>query len=184
MSESGHPTLRFTTLDALEAHLIGMGRVTCEMEGLSELDHALQCAEVLRVLAPDDLELQIAGLLHDVGAAHGSEHAHGRIGAEALRPLFGERIAELVRLHVDAKRYLVSADPAYRATLSPVSRMTLEQQGGVMSAAEQVTFEASPFHRDAIRLRSADDLAKTPGKPTAGLQSWLPMLKQASLQTR
>ncbi len=172
----------FTTLDGLEAFLVIMGDVTCEMEGLSELDHGLQCADVLKAAAPGDIELQIAGLLHDVGAAHSSERDHGQTGSVALRGLFGERIAELVRLHVEAKRYLVSSDPTYVAQLSPVSLLTLEQQGGPLSLTERAAFEANPFHRDAIRLRAADDLAKTPGRAIPGLAAWLPILEQLSLQ--
>ena len=35
--------------------------------GLSELDHGLQCAYELSCTRPDDEELQIAGLVHDIG---------------------------------------------------------------------------------------------------------------------
>ena len=171
------PVLQFATLDALQAHLIYMGSLRCEMEGLSELDHGLQCAAVLKAAAPGDFELQIAGLVHDIGAGHSSDRDHGRVGGSAVGGLLGKRVAELVRLHVDAKRYLV-ADPAYRAKLSSVSVLTLERQGGLMSAAEKAAFEASPFQSDALRLREADDRAKTPGKPTPGLEAWLPVLRR------
>ena len=176
MNQAAGTQICFVTQDELEACLIGMGDIQCEMEGLSELDHGLQCAEVLNAMAPLDLELQVAGLVHDVGAAHSLDRDHGRVGGQAVRSLLGERIAELVRLHVDAKRYLVASDPAYRARLSPVSLQTLERQGGGMSAMECAAFEASPHHLDAIRLREADDLAKTPGKTVPGLGAWRPAL--------
>ena len=184
MNQNADTQVRFATLDELEACLIRMGDIQCEMEGLSELDHGLQCADVLKAMAPEDLELQVAGLVHDVGAGYGLDRDHGRIGGQAVRGLLGDRIAELVRLHVDAKRYLVTSDPAYRARLSPVSLETLEHQGGGMSAIERAAFEASACHLDAIRLREADDLAKTPGKITPSLGSWLPALNEMVHATR
>ena len=184
MSQTDEPMTRFTAVADLEAFLRGMADKPGEEAGLSELDHGLQCAEVLRTMAPDDVELQLAGLLHDVAGSHCHPAAHGRVGGRAVRGLFGERVAELVRLHVDAKRYLVSSDPAYRAKLSPASIVTLELQGGDMSAAEMAAFAASPFRDDAIRLREADDLAKVPGKPTPGLETWIPALERAAAPVR
>ena len=35
--------------------------------GLSILDHGLQCADLIRAARPDDVELQVAGLVHDLG---------------------------------------------------------------------------------------------------------------------
>ena len=35
--------------------------------GLPILDHCLQCAARLRESHPDDVELQVAGLVHDLG---------------------------------------------------------------------------------------------------------------------
>ncbi len=167
----------FTSADDLEAFLRGLESSPSDEAGLTELEHLLQCAEVLRATAPDDGELQIAGLLHDIGFGMGPERDHGRLGADAVRGLVGERVAELVRLHVDAKRYLVTRNADYRAKLSPVSLATLALQGADMPHAEIEAFEASPHHQDAIRLREADDLAKIPGRPTAALDFWMPTLR-------
>ena len=172
------------TLADIEARLVAMGEAPCEGECFSELDHGMQCAEVLRAMAPDDLELQVAGLLHDVASGRCPDREHGRVGAGAIRGLMGERIAELVRLHVDAKRYLVTADPAYRARLSPVSIATLAVQGGDMAGDEMAAFESSRFRDDALRLREADDLAKTPDKATLGLDFWLTALRAVAQSTR
>jgi predicted HD phosphohydrolase len=180
MTETGSPPFRLTTLAEVETCLIAMGHLRCEMDGLSELAHGLQCADVLKAMAPDDPELQIAGLLHDVAAAHSQECDHGRVGASAVGALLGERVAELIRLHVDAKRYLVTIDPVYRAKLSPVSRLTLERQGGLMSGWELALFDANPLRDDAIRLRQADDFAKTPGKATSSIAAFRPVLRQVS----
>ena len=170
-------SLHFDDLPALERHLARMADVECEEPGLSELDHALQCAAELRAAAPGDVELQVAGLLHDV--AHGPAFAetHHLVGAEAIRGLLGDRVAQLAAMHVEAKRYLVSTDPEYRARLSPVSIQTLALQGGDMTAEEVTAFEAQPYWRDGLSLRRADEAAKTPGRAVPGLQAWLAILR-------
>ena len=178
MPPSDRPSEAFADLAALEAWLGRMGRtVSDEDPGMTELDHGLQCAEELRAAASDDLELQIAGLLHDVG--HGLSHIrdHGWAGADAVRGLLGERVAELVGLHIDAKRYLVTTDLAYRAILSPASIETLALQGGDMRPEETARFEAFAHWRDALRLRRADEAAKTPGRAVPGLEAWLPAIR-------
>jgi predicted HD phosphohydrolase len=167
--------LRFADLAALEAHLRAMAEAPGEAPGLSELDHALQCAAELKQAWPDDVELQVAGLVHDVGHARG--HVHHRAGAAAVRPILGERVAQLVYLHVDAKRYLVTTDQAYRARLSPVSVHTLALQGGDMDEGEIAAFEAQAHWRDGLKLRAADEAAKTPGREVPGLEVWLPALR-------
>jgi predicted HD phosphohydrolase len=168
----------FTDLAALEAWLALMGeRPSDEGPGITELDHGLQCAAELRATAPGDVELHIAGLVHDIG--HGRAHIrdHAWAGADAVRGLLGDRVAELVGLHINAKRYLVTTDTAYRAILSPASIRTLALQGGDMSPEETARFEAWPSWRDALRLRRADEAAKSPGRDVPGLGAWLPALR-------
>ncbi len=180
MSKSENPADTFDDLSALEAWLDRMSRTPSdEGPGITELDHGLQCAAELKAVAPDDVELQLAGLVHDVG--HGRVHIrdHAWAGAEAVRPVLGDRIAELTGLHIDAKRYLVTTDPAYRACLSPVSIETLALQGGDMTPAEVARFEAWPNWRAALDLRRADEAAKTPGRDVPGLDAWLPALRAA-----
>src|ERR1700677_144977 len=93
--------------------------LTVDPERHHLLDHSLQTAAVLRRSHPDDVELQIAGLVHDVGhmLRPGDDDAHGELGAEFVQPVLGRRVADLVRLHVPAKRYLVTTEPGYRQTL-------------------------------------------------------------------
>jgi predicted HD phosphohydrolase len=172
--------LAFTTVADLEDFLRDLDASPSDEAGLTELEHLLQCAEGLREAAPHDRGLQVAGLLHDIGWSLDPSDGHGAVGAAAVRDLVGERVAELIRLHVDAKRYLVTTDRDYRARLSQASLATLRTQGGDMTPAEIAAFEASPFHRDAIQLRVADDLAKVPGKSTTALEAWLPVLRSAT----
>lgn len=62
-------------------------------------------------------------------------------------------MAEPVRLHVEAKRYLCGREPYYHDQLSPASQYTLTQQGGAMSSAEVIRFEAQPYFDEAVQLR-------------------------------
>lgn len=151
-----------------------------EIAGLSLLHHGLRCADLLAVSDPDDPELQVAGLLHDVGhvLAPGCADVHGAVGADVVRPVLGGRVAALIEGHVSAKRYLVTVDPAYRDRLSVGSRRTLAGQGEAMSGAEAAAFSRSPHFEGAVRLRLADEQAKDPGASVSPLGSWQPTLNR------
>ncbi|HWU32050.1 MAG TPA: HD domain-containing protein [Marmoricola sp.] len=146
------------------------------------LDHGLQVAAILAEKYPDDEELQIAGLVHDIGHAvtPGDEHGHGDHGADAIEELLGERVAALVRAHIPAKRYLVATDTTL--VLSPESLRTLGCQGGPMSEEEIADFEASPYFHAAVALRRADDAGKVIGLSTPSLESWRPVVERVAAQ--
>ena len=171
---------RPATIDDLVELLRAMAGVPSEEPGYSELDHGLQCAAELLVARPDDVALQLAGLVHDVGHAFGDDASHGSAGRAAVEPILGERIGRLVEDHVPAKRYLVMTDPEYQARLSPVSVQTLEAQGGPLPAHELEAFLATEGWADAVELRRADDRAKVPGRDVPGLEHWLPALQAAA----
>jgi predicted HD phosphohydrolase len=139
------------------------------------LDHSLQTAAVLRTSYPEDLELQLAGLVHDIGHILWPrlDEVHASVAAAFVRPVMGERIAELVRLHVPAKRYLVTTEPEYGAALDRGSIVSMERQGGAMTGPEIRDFEAEPLCADAVVLRRADEAGKVPGRSVPGLESWL-----------
>jgi predicted HD phosphohydrolase len=145
-------------------------------DGLSELDHGLQCASELARLRPADDELHLAGLVHDIGHRFGPDERHGVLGARAVRGLLGNRVAGLVEAHVPAKRYLVTTDAAYRSVLSTESVRTLGVQGGPLTPEEVASFLSSPYAADAVELRRADDAAKVPGRVVAPLAHWAPLL--------
>ena len=144
------------------------------------LSHGLQCAHVLASHAPDDVEMQIAGLVHDLGhvAVPDDVDGHGRHGRVLFEELLGERVADLVELHVPAKRYLVTVEEQYAAALSDGSVRTLALQGGSMTPDEVTAFEAEPRHQEAIVLRRADEAAKVPVRRVPGLDHWRPIVKQ------
>ena len=161
-------------------------------ERVSELAHALQCAELARAAGADE-DLTLACLLHDVGRfavdqslvfdrvgggrGHHRARGHHEIGADLIAPYVPERVTWLVRMHADAKRYLCSTEPGYHGTLSPASQHTMTLQGGLMSPEEITRHAAHPWLADALRLRRWDDLAKVVGKETAPLAAWEPLLR-------
>lgn len=170
------------TLASVVASLEGAGSVeepNEEIDGLSILHHGLQCAALLRASDPDDHELQVAGLLHDLGhlLEPRCEDRHGAIGANFVRPVFGDRVAALVEDHVPAKRYLVTVDASYRTQLSAGSARTLVLQGEAMTDDELSRFRSSPNFDAAVALRRADEAAKDPGASVAPLDAWLPTME-------
>jgi len=158
--------------------------------------HALQAAHFARA-AGSARPLVIAALLHDIGhlvvpvpddlADWTHDARHEESGAHWLATRFASEVAEPVRLHVRAKRYLCATDAAYLSTLSPASRITLKLQGGPMSAAQAAQFESEPYWRDAVLIRRCDDEGKVAGLATWGLEAyraWLDELAARAPRTR
>jgi predicted HD phosphohydrolase len=145
----------------------------------SHLDHALQTAAVLRADYPEDVELAVAGLVHDIGhlLPGVGDAAHAAEGARAVRAALGERVAGLVGLHVEAKRYLVARQATYAGELARDSVASLALQGGPMSDAEQQHFETLPYAHDALALRRADESGKVHGVEVAKLGEWIDVIR-------
>lgn len=97
-----------------------------------------------------------------------------------VRRLLGNRIAHLISLHADAKRYIVTTEPEYLSRLTVISRKSFELQGGLMSPDEVRRFAADPEAENAILLRKADDAAKIPGRVVPGLETWTAALRSAA----
>ena len=138
-------------------------------EPISQLEHALQTADKAQERGGDD-DLIIAALLHDIGhlidpTADQMDHLgtkdHEKLGAAYLLKLgFSDRVVNLVGAHVDAKRYLCGANPAYLRKLSTASGATLDWQGGPMTPDECAAFEARSDYREILQLRAFDEYAK------------------------
>lgn len=166
------------TVDGLFQLLEKRGGSAYGGERISQLAHALQSAQ-LAVEAGDPASLVIAALMHDIGhlvgkgdeglAEKGIDARHEASGALVLEQVFGGAVAEPVRLHVDAKRYLCFAEAGYWDSLSQGSKVSLQVQGGPFDAAQAKAFIESPRAADAVKLRRYDDLAKVKDKPTPGL---------------
>jgi len=109
--------------------------------------------------------------LHDIGHLLLNEHAgrddfldmdkvHEEIGARFLQRAFSPEVTEVIRLHVEAKRYLCAVDQDYYAGLSAASQRSLELQGGPLSKDEAAQWASQPFAREAAQLRKWEDEGK------------------------
>jgi predicted HD phosphohydrolase len=160
----------------------GMGRYG--LSAVSQLEHALQSAALANERGLGDA-IVIAALFHDVGhllvgedvnlAGEGIDDKHEETSADILERIYGAGVAEPVRLHVAAKRYLCAANPDYCAKLSEDSRESLALQGGPMSAGERAAFDRLPHRAAALALRLIDDEAKVEGLATPGLETYRPL---------
>lgn len=157
-------------------------------EPVSMTEHMLQSAYAAEREGAE-ARLVAAALLHDYGhfiheyeedaAQHGIDTEHEEVGHAFLAEHFGAGVAEPIRLHVAAKRYLCATDPSYVEALSPASILSLELQGGPYSPAEAAAFEKSRHASDAIRLRRWDDVGKVAGLDTPALEHYRPVLEAA-----
>jgi gamma-butyrobetaine dioxygenase len=153
-------------------------------ERVDMLQHSLQAAAGARIDGAGE-HLVVAALLHDVGHLLGEAGEwglpdHAATGARFLQQWLPAEVAEPVRLHVDAKRYLVATDPGYADGLSRASIETLSQQGGPFDEHEAAAFAASPYAQAAIALRRYDDAGKlTEGVEVPGLESYRQILERA-----
>ena len=147
-------------------------------EDVTLVDHALQCAE-LAIQDNSPKNLVVAALLHDIGHLlidesveafkDGIDLHHDEIGAQWVSSRFPIEVSEPIRLHVDAKRYLVTKDPAYSEKLSEASLKTFQMQGGYMTEFEIQQFLDNSYSEDAIQVRLWDDAGKIRGKKTVEL---------------
>ncbi len=165
------------------------GREMYGSEAVSQLEHALQCAQLAEDAGAEP-ELVCACLLHDLGhllaAPKGEmrddvDDVHQYFAIPFLRGVFPDAVLEPIRLHVDAKRWLCAAERGYWDTLSAASRRSLELQGGMFALSEARKFIEQPHATEAVLLRRWDDLAKTPEKATSPLRHYLSVLESCSL---
>jgi phosphonate degradation associated HDIG domain protein len=159
-------------------------------ERVSMTEHALQAAYFAHSAGAPPA-LIIAALLHDIGhlvddvpddiAEWAVDAHHEEIGGHWLARRFHPEVSEPVRLHVPAKRYLLATDAQYFAKLSPASVITLQLQGGPMTAHEAAKFETERFHREAVRVRQWDDQGKVAGLKTPGLRDYRALLEELAI---
>lgn len=181
------------TLAEIEALFARHGHEQYDGEPVTQLEHALQTAQLAERAGADDA-LVTASLLHDLGhlladggdspTLRGVDDAHQFFVVPFLRGLFPSAVIEPIRLHVDGKRWLCHARPGYHGTLSADSKRSLVLQGGIFDADEAATFIAKPGARDAVRLREWDDLAKEAALPTPTLRHFLDRAERAASVSR
>jgi [1-hydroxy-2-(trimethylamino)ethyl]phosphonate dioxygenase len=169
----------------------GRGAQTYFGEVVSTMEHSLQAAYFAQAChAPDSLV--IAALLHDIGhlidsaaddiADWNQDARHEVSGGRWLAARFGSAVAEPVRLHVPAKRYLCATEAGFIGRLSAASVQTLKLQGGPMSPAETIAFETEPYFREAILLRQWDDQGKVAGLQTPNFSDYAEIIQILALQ--
>ena len=137
-------------------------------EDVTQLEHALQCAELAEI-NNFSKEIITAALLHDIGHLlydredpihDGEDGYHENIGADYLSSYYGEEVTRPIRAHVSCKRYLSTVEDGYYDILSEASKISLQAQGGPFTKEEAEAFIKKPFMKEAVELRSFDDQAK------------------------
>jgi phosphonate degradation associated HDIG domain protein len=154
-------------------------------EAVTQMEHALQAATFARKNNASDA-LITASLLHDIGHLlhalpddapdFGVDDLHEELAAMFLEKYFIKEVVEPAKLHVQAKRYLCFVDAGYYNTLSEPSRQSLALQGGIMNAEEAAEFEKYENYKEAVLLRTWDDLAKDPTMQTDPIESFTPYI--------
>ena len=172
------------TTDTLFDLMARRGSGLYGLSAVTQIEHALQSAKLATDRGLSD-ELVIAALFHDVGhlfigddknlAAEGIDDLHEETAAKALAQVYGAAVAEPVRLHVAAKRYLCGANPDYYGKLSQDSKDSLALQGGPMRAGELADFDRLEHRAAALALRIIDDEAKVEGLATPALETYRDM---------
>ncbi|MFE7764874.1 hypothetical protein [Streptomyces sp. NPDC057438] len=116
-------------------------------------DHALRTAALLRRGRPADKELQVAGLVHTLGQLlrPGDDTSHADLAADAVRPLLGDRVARLVRLHALGPDHLVRL-----------------HAGGWVDAG---------LVEDVLTLRQADEAGRSAGLDAGDPEDWRSVLE-------
>jgi len=70
------------------------------------------------------------------------------------------------------------------SAISSRSTRSARWRTSTLRGGEIARFEAQPFAEDAVRLRRWDDLAKTPGRATPGLDYYLAVLDEVRVPAR
>ena len=149
-----------------------------EGENVSQLEHALQCAELAEENKLPNPTIA-AALLHDIGHLlydgkdpihDGKDGYHENSGAEYLSTYYGEEVTRPIKAHVACKRYLSAVEDGYYEILSEASKISLDAQGGPFTKNEADDFIKKPFMTEAVELRRFDDQAKILSKKTPNLE--------------
>lgn len=181
------------SLDDIQRLFLQYGALAYSGESVSQLEHALQTAQLAQQEDAADT-LVAAALLHDLGhllhprvqafdtpTEQGVDDLHQYYALPFLRAQFPAPVLEPIRLHVDAKRCLCAIDADYFSQLSVDSVRSLALQGGVFSAAQAAEFRAQPYAEEALRLRRWDDLAKVAGCKTPPLEHYLEVVRRVAV---
>ena len=139
-------------------------------EKVTIAEHMIQTA-MLAESNNSTKSLVCACLLHDYGhfivddpdllVSNSLDGKHENLGYDFLKNYFLPEVAEPVKLHVLAKKYLCR-NKSYYNLLSEASKVSLKLQGGIMTDDESKKFTSLNFFEDAIKVRKYDDDGKVP----------------------
>ena len=156
-------------------------------EPVTMAEHMLQGATLAEQSNQDELII-VATLLHDIGhftsefgtftLEDKADRYHEEAGAKVLEQFFPATVADCVRYHVAAKRYLCATTPEYFERLSEASIHSLNLQGGPMSAKEIIEFEKNPNLKEIIQVRYLDDAGKEADMETPPFAYFAPMVQR------
>ena len=160
---------------------------------VTEIEHALQCAELADHAGADD-DLVFAAMLHDVGRyavpqelvsdtlqdVEIAEDArgHGERGAQLMANMLPARSLFCIQYHAESKIYLCQTNPNYRASLAGASVKTLAVQSANYDQARLDDLSGHRWWQDALRVRVWDDTAKVKGRETRPLGYWIDRLEK------
>ena len=156
-------------------------------ENVTQLEHALQCAELAEKNNFSN-EIITAALLHDIGHLlydgedpihEGKDGYHENLGADYLSSYYGDEVIRPIRAHVACNRYLSSVEEEYYDILSEASKISLKAQGGPFTKDEAEEFIKKPFMKEAVELRRFDDQAKVLNKQTPNLEHFKHYLEKS-----
>lgn len=156
-------------------------------EPVTMAQHMLQAATIAEQQGLPE-HLIVGALLHDVGhftselgtfdMLDTQDRFHEDAGAQCLAPFLPSAIVDLVRYHVQAKRYLCASSPSYFKKLSPASVHSLNLQGGPMNEAELAKFKKQPNLSDILQVRLLDDAGKEKDMCTPQFDYFAPMIQR------
>lgn len=174
--------LQKNSIDYIEQLFLKKGHLEYSGEGVSQLEHALQCAMLAQEAGASN-SLIIGAFLHDLGhllnprgetpTLHGIDDRHQNIASHYLQNIFSNAVVAPIHLHVMAKRALCTINSSYYDMLSNDSKRSLQLQGGLLEAEALKNFLLMPFAQDAMLLRRWDDSAKIPQSKTPSLSHFM-----------
>ena len=156
-------------------------------EDVTQLEHALQCAELAEQHNLPGPTIA-AALLHGIGHLlyedkdpihEGKDGRHENLGADYLSQYFDNDVTQPIRAHVDSKRYLATVEEGYYDLLSEASKLSLAVQGGPFTKEEAKKFIDKPFMKEAVEMRRFDDMAKILNKKTPDINYFRPYVEKA-----
>ena len=148
-------------------------------EPITQVEHALQTADLAWKDQSDHPQMVVAALLHDIGEVVEPESQHCELKSYALlAPIWGEKVARPVANLVKSKRFLLAVDGAYAVQLTEASLARGMQAGGpfAQDCQEYAAFKKEPYFQESIALRIWADSSKEASRSTSSFKDYHTLL--------